>query len=88
MKRTRIVSAVLVCLLGLTLSALAQGVTKYVRYEHNGVVSHGILEGQTIHQLRGNIFESAERTGTTVAMDDVNILIPTEPTKVLAAGLN
>ncbi len=88
MKRTRILSVALVCLLGLTLSALAQGVTKYVRYEHNGVVSHGILESQTIHQLRGNIFESAERTGTMVAIDDVNILTPTEPTKVLAAGLN
>ena len=70
------------------MSVRAQDVTKYIRYEHNGVISHGILEGETIHQLRGNIFESAERTGTTVAIDNVNILIPTEPTKVIAAGLN
>ena len=88
MKRTKIVFALLICSLGLTVSALAQDVTKYIRYEHDGVIAHGILEGETIHQLRGNIFESAERTGTTVAINDVNILTPTEPTKVLAAGLN
>ena len=88
MKRTKIVFALLVCSLGLTVSVLAQDVTKYIRYEHDGVIAHGILEGETIHQLRGNIFESAERTGTTVAINDVNILTPTEPTKVLAAGLN
>ena len=88
MKCTKMVSALLACSLGLTVSVRAQDVTKYIRYEHNGVISHGILEGETIHQLRGNIFESAERTGTTVAIDNVNILIPTEPTKVIAAGLN
>ena len=88
MKRTNVVSVVAVICFACSVSALAQSVTKYVRYEHNGVTSHGILEGETIYQLRGNIFESPERTGTTVAMGDVKILIPTEPTKVLAAGLN
>ena len=69
-------------------SSLAQGVTQYVRYEHNGTTSYGILEGDTIHQLRGNIFESPQRTGTTVPMRDVKLLVPSEPTKVIAAGLN
>ena len=88
MKRTAIVPVAVLLVLALSASASAQGVTKYVRYEHSGVTSYGILEGDTIHQLRGNIFESPERTGTTVSMSDVQILAPTEPTKVLAAGLN
>ena len=88
MKRTAIVPVAVLLVLALSASASAQGVTKYVRYEHSGVTSYGILEGDTIHQLRGNIFESPERTGTTVSMRDVQILAPTEPTKVLAAGLN
>ena len=88
MKRMSVVSVAVVLVLAFGVSTLAQGITKYVRYEHNGVTSYGILEGETIHQLRGNIFESPERTGTTVAMSDVNILTPTEPTKVIAAGLN
>lgn len=71
-----------------SVSVLAQDVTTYVRYEHNGAISYGILEGETIHQLRGNVFESPERTGVTMTMGEVNLLIPSEPTKVLAAGLN
>lgn len=88
MKRRNVVSVVAVFLFACSVSTLAQSVTKYVRYEHNGVTSYGILEGETIHQLRGDIFESPKRSGTTVAMDEVRLLVPSEPTKVIAAGLN
>ena len=69
-------------------SAFAQDVTKYVRYEHGGSASYGVLEGETIHQLDGNVFESPARTGVTVALGDVTLLPPSEPKKVVAAGLN
>ncbi|MCE2540932.1 MAG: fumarylacetoacetate hydrolase family protein [Acidobacteria bacterium] len=62
--------------------------TKYVRYEHDGATSYGVLEGETIHQLSGSVFESPERTGATVALADVTLLPPSEPKKVVAAGLN
>ncbi len=89
MKRISVVTAlVAVVVLAVGAVASAQEVTKYVRYEHNGSVSYGVLEGETIHQLRGNIFESPERTGTTVSLDDVSLLVPSEPKKVVAAGLN
>ncbi|MYN67372.1 MAG: fumarylacetoacetate hydrolase family protein [Acidobacteria bacterium] len=84
-----LVSAVVaVAVLAVGASAFAQDVTKYVRYEHDGVTSYGILEGETIHQLDGNVFESPERTGATVALGDVTLLAPSEPQKVVAAGLN
>ena len=89
MKRMRVAAVVVAAaVLAAGVSAFAQGVTKYVRYEHDGTISYGILEGETIHQLRGNVFESPARTGVTVAMSDVTLLAPSEPRKVIAAGLN
>ena len=89
MKRMHLVSAVVaVAVLAVGASAFAQDVTKYVRYAHDGATSYGILEGETIHQLGGNVFESPERTGATVALGDVTLLPPSEPQKVVAAGLN
>ena len=89
MKRMHLVSAVAaVVVLAVGASAFAQDVTKYVRYEHDGATSYGVLEGETIHQLSGSVFESPERTGASVALDDVTLLPPSEPKKVVAAGLN
>ena len=89
MKRFRLVlTMALMMALAVIGASFAQGVTRYVRYEHNGTTSYGILEGDIIHQLRGNIFESPQRTGTTVPMRDVTLLVPSEPTKVMAAGFN
>ena len=69
-------------------SAFAQDVTKYVRYEYNGNVSYGVLEDETIHPLRGDIFQSVERTGGTVGLGMVRLLPPTAPKKVIAIGFN
>ena len=87
MKRATLVLAVAIVMAVSTVAA-AQGVTKYVRYEHNGNVVYGVLEGETIHELRGNIFESPQRTGSTVPLSRVSLLTPTAPKKVIAVGLN
>lgn len=89
MQRRHLVAAVVAAaVLAAGASAFAQDVTKYVRYEHGGAASYGVLEGETIHQLDGNVFESPARTGVTVALGDVTLLPPSEPKKVVAAGLN
>ena len=69
-------------------SGFAAEVTKYVRYDHGGEIGYGILEGKTIHQLTGDVFQSPARTGVTVALDEVALLAPSEPEKVVAVGLN
>ncbi len=75
-----------------SISAFAQSATDdattYIRYEHNGAVAYGVLEGETIHELRGDIFQSAERTGVTVSLGSVAVLTPTAPEKVIAIGFN
>ena len=61
---------------------------KYVRYEYEGRASYGVLDGNTINELRGSIFESSEPTGKTISLADVKLLVPTEPSKVIAIGFN
>jgi 2-keto-4-pentenoate hydratase/2-oxohepta-3-ene-1,7-dioic acid hydratase in catechol pathway len=65
-----------------------EGVTRYVRYSHGGVVSYGILDGDTVRQLAGDLFQSQKPTGRSVKLSDVKLLAPCEPTKVIAVGLN
>ena len=69
-------------------TTFAQETTTYVRYEYNGNVSYGVLEDETIHELRGDIFTAGQRTGDTVMLGDVTLLTPTSPRKVIAVGLN
>jgi 2-keto-4-pentenoate hydratase/2-oxohepta-3-ene-1,7-dioic acid hydratase in catechol pathway len=64
------------------------GVTRYVRYASGTAVSWGILEGETIRQLEGDLFSSPRPTGRTVRLADVKLLAPVDPAKVIAVGLN
>ena len=68
--------------------SMAQEITHYVRYEHQGAVAYGILDGDTIRELDGNPIEGASATGRTVAVAAAKLLAPCEPSKVIAVGLN
>src|SRR5574341_838592 len=78
---------VALALLGAPLAA-QPGVTRYVRYAHEGRTAYGLIEGETIRELAGSIFESLRPTGRTVRLADVKLLAPVEPSKVIAVGLN
>ncbi len=52
----------------LATSANAQTQTKYVRYEAGNRVSWGILDGESIRELQGSVFEKATPTGKTVKL--------------------
>ena len=86
--KTRLLACV-VTLVGTTSAALAQTqVTKYVRYSLDGQTAYGIVDGKSIHELTSDLFDSPRKTGVTVAMADVRLLAPCEPSKVIAVGLN
>ena len=82
----RFMVALLVLVVGGT--TFAQETTTYVRYEYGGNVSYGVLEDETIHELRGDIFTAGRRTGNTVMLGEVRLLTPTAPRKVIAVGFN
>jgi 2-keto-4-pentenoate hydratase/2-oxohepta-3-ene-1,7-dioic acid hydratase in catechol pathway len=69
-------------------AASAQTLTHYVKYEAGGRTAWGILEGQTIRELQGNVFEGAKPSGRTLKLAEVKLLPPAEAKKVIAAGLN
>jgi 2-keto-4-pentenoate hydratase/2-oxohepta-3-ene-1,7-dioic acid hydratase in catechol pathway len=69
-------------------NASAQTQTRYVRYESNGRPTWGILDGATIRELQGSVFDNAKPTGRTVKLAEVKLLPPAEAKKVIAAGFN
>ncbi len=72
-----------------TRGALAQGESqRFVRYSHQGTVAYGVVVGDLIQQLDGAPYDSPRPTGVDVPLADVTLLAPSEPTKVIAVGLN
>jgi len=74
-----------------TAAYAAQGknkVTKYIRYRSGSTTAYGILDGDAVRELRGDLFGDRKETGTKHRLADVKLLHPCEPPKILAVGLN
>jgi 2-keto-4-pentenoate hydratase/2-oxohepta-3-ene-1,7-dioic acid hydratase in catechol pathway len=69
-------------------AAWAQPVTRYVRFTTQGLVAYGVLEGETVRELAGDLFSDPGPTGRSYRLQDVRLLAPCEPSKVIAVGLN
>ena len=63
-------------------------IQKYVRFETNGRTAYGRWKDGVIEELEGSIYEGATPTGATFRSEDVQLLVPCEPSKVIAVGLN
>jgi 2-keto-4-pentenoate hydratase/2-oxohepta-3-ene-1,7-dioic acid hydratase in catechol pathway len=61
---------------------------KIVRFQAGEKRSHGLLEGDTIHEIQDGLFGSHELTGTSHQLSAVKLLYPCQPGKILAVGLN
>lgn len=89
--RHRAVNGALVVLWALLLAtpAASQDVVRYVRYSApGGSVSYGVLEGETIRRIEGDVFGEHTVTGEAVPLRGVRLLAPVMPSKVIAVGLN
>jgi 2-keto-4-pentenoate hydratase/2-oxohepta-3-ene-1,7-dioic acid hydratase in catechol pathway len=62
--------------------------TRYVRFEHAGNTAYGTIEGDAVTELVGDIFTDARPTGRQFRRSEVRLLVPCEPSKVIAVGLN
>src|SRR2546429_8123066 len=72
-------------------ASAAQGknkVTKYIRYRSGSTIAYGILDGESVREIRGDLFGDRKETGTKHRLADVKLLHPCEPPKILAVGLN
>lgn len=61
---------------------------EFVRYEQNGVISWGELQGTTIHQLTDAPYLGGTHTGQTVAESAVMLKAPVDPELVVMTALN
>jgi 2-keto-4-pentenoate hydratase/2-oxohepta-3-ene-1,7-dioic acid hydratase in catechol pathway len=60
----------------------------YTRFEKDGGKSYGIVDNGNVEELRGGLFDRIEFTGRRFALDEVKMLAPCEPPKILAVGQN
>ena len=63
---------------------------KIARYEFDGQVRYGLVdpEGGKIREIAGEPFERVEATGIVRRLDEVRLLSPVVPGKIVAVGLN
>ncbi len=61
---------------------------RYARFAVDGEVAYGLVEGDRVRQIEGCPFGQWKTTDKTYALGDVWLLVPTEPTKVLACAGN
>ena len=95
MRRTHRIAAPLLAatsaLLFIAPSLNAQGggaPVKYIRYTTGTSTAYGILDGESVRELRGDLFGARTPTGKRLRLANVKLLAPVVPSKVIAVGLN
>lgn len=63
-------------------SAPASTQTRYVRFERQQLTAYGILERDSVRELRGDLLASPQPTGRAFALTDVKLLAPIDPARV------
>lgn len=61
---------------------------RLVRFRYGDRIATGVLEEGVIRVLKGTFFESPVPTGEEIPLDDVRLLAPVLPSKVIGIGLN
>lgn len=88
MKRASLFLAAGSLFLHLASPAGADEPARYLRFLKGDAVSYGLLEGDRVRQLSGDLFGEWTKTGTTHALSEVKLLPPTRPSTVLALAGN
>jgi 2-keto-4-pentenoate hydratase/2-oxohepta-3-ene-1,7-dioic acid hydratase in catechol pathway len=63
---------------------------RIARYEHEGRARYGLAEPESgqVREIAGDPFDRVEATGVTLRLDEVRLLAPVVPGKIVAVGLN
>ena len=63
-------------------------INKYIRYSHDNDINYGIVSNDMVFELTKAPYLGGVQTGKKVQLDNVQLLAPAEPSKVLAVGFN
>jgi len=61
---------------------------RFVRFDAGSGAMYGVLENDRIIAISGSIFESWEKSKEEYGLEEVRLLAPCEPTKVVGVGTN
>jgi len=61
---------------------------RFVRYQVDGEVRYGLVEGDRVRELLRTFFDGVVPMVTTYALDALDLLPPCRPTKMLCLGIN
>lgn len=61
---------------------------RIARYESNGRVSYGLVEGDSVTPVEGDLFGARRPSGAAVPLSGVRLLAPVVPRLMLAVALN
>src|SRR5688572_3671058 len=61
---------------------------KYARFEAGGTVQYGVVEGDRIRAIAGDLFGSRQKTDKVYSLGEVKLLAPVVAPKVFALGGN
>jgi len=61
---------------------------RFARFAYKKKVSYGIVDGEVVRPIEGDIFSEPRTDGHPIPIREVKLLVPTVPTKVIALGMN
>ncbi len=60
----------------------------YIRFSHKDTICFGKIEGDSVRVLSGPYWEQITPTETVISVNDVKLLCPVQPSKIICVGLN
>jgi 2-keto-4-pentenoate hydratase/2-oxohepta-3-ene-1,7-dioic acid hydratase in catechol pathway len=70
------------------MTAANDGITRWVRFEHQGSTGFGTLAGDTVAEHAGDMFGAPRPTGRQLPLSGLKLLAPVRPGKVLGLWNN
>jgi len=61
---------------------------RIARFRHQGKVAFGLVEGDSLNVLVGDPYSGINESGQNLPLTSVEILAPTEPSKIVCIGMN
>jgi 2-keto-4-pentenoate hydratase/2-oxohepta-3-ene-1,7-dioic acid hydratase in catechol pathway len=61
---------------------------KFVRFQHGQTTGYGVLDGDGVLPIEGDLFGSQKPAGAVLPLSEVKLLFPVKPPKIFAVGLN
>ena len=65
-----------------------EGAELFVRFQQGERVSYGLVQGDVVRPIQGDLFGDHELLSERIPLSSVRLLAPVNPSKVIAVGLN